>query len=174
MEQCILALLRQAAATAAGLECKLFKGRAALADWKLVAEGRVVDSDGVQVCLQHAWPRLPRMRFLPAALQVENVWKTWSWNTIIGSLSHDSQLDWYLSLIDWPPGAEGSATLPAPTGSVELHHIFLDKRVRIFEPLWTVLPSSKAILPLLWKLKPRHPYLLYTASELSPELRSVG
>ena len=107
-------------------------------------------------------------------MQVDNVWKTWSWNTIIGSLSHDSQLDWYLSLIDWPPGLPTAATLAPPTGSVELHHIFLDKRVRVFEPLWTVLPSSKAILPLLWKLKPRHPYLLYTAFELTPQLRSMG
>ncbi|RLO04122.1 hypothetical protein DYB28_008029 [Aphanomyces astaci] len=38
--------------------------------------------------------------------------------------------------------------------------ILLHESVRVFEPLWTLLPSSKAILPVLSKLYPSHPYLL--------------
>lgn len=111
----------------------------------------------------------------PCPFQIENVWKTWSWNTIVASVTDDAQLDWYQSLIDWPPvrPADAPPAVP-PTGPVALHHVFLDKRVRVFEPLWTILPSSKAILPILWKLAPRHPYLLHTTTELQPAMRTAG
>ncbi|WP_172902749.1 glutathionylspermidine synthase family protein, partial [Escherichia coli] len=32
----------------------------------------------------------------------------------------------------------------------------------VFEPLWTVIPGNKAILPILWSLFPHHRYLLDT------------
>src|SRR5947199_10084621 len=31
------------------------------------------------------------------------------------------------------------------------------------EPAWKMLLSNKALLPILWKLYPRHPYLLETS-----------
>jgi hypothetical protein len=69
--------------------------------------------------------------FTPCTFQIENVWKTWSWNTIVASVTDDAQLDWYQSLIDWPPvrSADAPPAVP-PTGPVALHHVFLDKRVR--------------------------------------------
>ncbi|KAF0697738.1 hypothetical protein As57867_011547, partial [Aphanomyces stellatus] len=38
--------------------------------------------------------------------------------------------------------------------------------VRVFEPLWTVLPSSKAILPILNQLAPDNPYLLRSSFDV--------
>ena len=29
----------------------------------------------------------------------------------------------------------------------------------VFEPLWTLITSNKAILPILWDMMPEHPYL---------------
>ncbi len=44
----------------------------------------------------------------------------------------------------------------------------------VFEPLWTLIPSNKAILPVLWSLFPDHPYLLDTTFELTDTLRAKG
>jgi glutathionylspermidine amidase/synthetase len=44
----------------------------------------------------------------------------------------------------------------------------------VFEPLWTLIPSSKAILAVLWSLHPNHPYLLKSSFELTPELQASG
>ena len=44
----------------------------------------------------------------------------------------------------------------------------------VFEPLWTLIPSNKAILPVLWTLFPNHPLLLNSAFELSEELEATG
>ena len=38
--------------------------------------------------------------------------------------------------------------------------VLLRKNVMVFEPLWTLIPSNKAILPILWSLFPNHKYLL--------------
>jgi glutathionylspermidine amidase/synthetase len=40
--------------------------------------------------------------------------------------------------------------------------------------LWTLIPSNKAILPVLWQLFPNHPYLLETAFELTTSLQETG
>lgn len=147
----------RSAALAAGVDCApLVVGREGLRAWAFAADGSVTDGAGAPVL---------------------NVWKTWAWNTIIEGAS-DADIDWFASLMDWPPraktAAETAPAVPPPTGAVGLHHVLLDRRVRTFEPLWTVLPSSKAILPLLWTVAPGHPYLLRAAAELTPELSAGG
>jgi glutathionylspermidine amidase/synthetase len=52
--------------------------------------------------------------------------------------------------------------------------VLLRKNVMVFEPLWTLIPSNKAILPVLWSLFPNHKYLLNTAFELNDELLQTG
>ncbi|ETV96560.1 hypothetical protein H310_10270 [Aphanomyces invadans] len=71
---------------------------------------------------------------------VRNVWKTWAWQTVI------SQYE----------AGNGAAS----SGHVQVMDVMLHPSVRVFEPLWTVLPSSKAILPILSQLAPDNPYLL--------------
>ena len=46
--------------------------------------------------------------------------------------------------------------------------------MRVFEPLWTLIPSNKAILPVLWQLFPGHPFLLETQLELTESLKQSG
>lgn len=142
------------AAEEAGVTCKVTVGRAALSSWSFDAEGRVLDADG---------------------LRVDNVWKTFNWNTVIGTLGPQSDIDWHLSHVEFPASArEGLGPIITPTGTPTLHHFLIDPRVRVFEPLWTVLPASKAILPLLWVIAPRHPFLLNSAFQVTPELAASG
>ncbi|RHZ16667.1 hypothetical protein DYB31_010115 [Aphanomyces astaci] len=73
---------------------------------------------------------------------LRNVWKTWAWQTVI------SQYE------------ARNAGAAATSGVVQVMDVMLHPSVRVFEPLWTVLPSSKAILPILTQLAPDNPYLL--------------
>ncbi|RHZ06367.1 hypothetical protein DYB26_014554, partial [Aphanomyces astaci] len=73
---------------------------------------------------------------------LRNVWKTWAWQTVI------SQYE------------ARNAGAAATSGAVQVMDVMLHPSVRVFEPLWTVLPSSKAILPILTQLAPDNPYLL--------------
>lgn len=78
------------------------------------------------------------------------VWKTWAWETALDQLREES---------------ENTTDKPA---TPRLMDILLRKEVMVFEPLWTIIPSNKAILPVLWELFPDHPYLLdsqYTLTE---------
>jgi glutathionylspermidine amidase/synthetase len=140
--------LLQAAATAAGVDCKLVVGRTALADWSFGPDGRVLDAEGVPV---------------------RSVWKTWSWQTVMDAAS-DADVAHCVGLL----GCGACAAPPPGVTRPGLQHVLLDPRVRVFEPLWTVLPSSKAILPLLWRLNPHHPALLQSTLELTPELVTAG
>jgi len=49
--------------------------------------------------------------------------------------------------------------------------VLLRRDVRVFEPLWTLIPSNKAILAVLWQLYPNHPHLLNSQFELTDDLR---
>ncbi|KID02365.2 bifunctional glutathionylspermidine amidase/synthase [Hafnia alvei] len=95
---------------------------------------------------------------------VNCVWKTWAWETALDQLREESE-------------AEHSA-LPIRTGhpenSVRLIDVLLRPEVMVFEPLWTVIPSNKAILPVLWSLFPHHRYLLDADFELNAELEQSG
>ncbi|MEZ5557528.1 MAG: glutathionylspermidine synthase family protein [Pseudomonadales bacterium] len=52
--------------------------------------------------------------------------------------------------------------------------VLLRPEVMVFEPLWTLIPSNKAILPILWQLFANQRYLLKSAYELSDEIRANG
>ena len=88
---------------------------------------------------------------------VSCVWKTWAWETALDQLREESEAD--------------HAALPIRTGhpknAVRLIDVLLRPEVMVFEPLWTVIPSNKAILPVLWSLFPHHRYLLNAELEQS-------
>ena len=79
------------------------------------------------------------------------VWKTWAWETALDQLRQESE----------------STGQPA---SPRLMDVLLRKDVLVFEPLWTIIPSNKAILPVLWELFPNHPYLLDSQYELNEQM----
>ncbi|UMX66824.1 glutathionylspermidine synthase family protein [Klebsiella pneumoniae] len=70
--------------------------------------------------------------------------------------------------------AEEYAAVPIRTGhpqnEVWLIDVPLRPEVLVFEPLWTVIPGNKAILPVLWSLFLHHRYLLDTDFEVNDEL----
>jgi len=81
--------------------------------------------------------------------QIRWVWKTWAWETALDQLREESECN-------------------VKSATPRLMDILLRKEVMVFEPLWTIIPSNKAILPVLWELFPDHPYLLdsqYTLTE---------
>lgn len=100
---------------------------------------------------------------------IDNIWKTWAWRTIIDSLAAVNDLDYYVDLLD-----DKSHQAPKPTGPPQLYHATLDHRVRVFEPLWTILPASKAILPILCRIRPGHPFLIRSSYELTEEMKASG
>lgn len=93
---------------------------------------------------------------------VRTIWKTWSWRTVVAQLEAEGE----------PKGelGQGAASRRAPS----LADVLLHPRARTFEPLWTLIPSSKAILPVLWKLFPRHPCLLEAHFCLTPHYFRSG
>ncbi|WP_273047646.1 bifunctional glutathionylspermidine amidase/synthase [Pseudoalteromonas sp.] len=107
--------------------------------------GNIVDADGAQLSY---------------------VWKTWSWETALDQIREECEAD--QSLADnFEPQLQAGET-------PRLADVLLRKNVMVFEPLWTLIPSNKAILPILWSLFPNHKYLLNTAFELNDELLQTG
>lgn len=97
--------------------------------------------------------------------EVNCVWKTWAWETVLEQLRAECE-------------AEPPAALPIRTGEadhqVRLMDVLLRPEVMVFEPLWTVIPGNKAILPVLWSLFPHHKYLLDTDFTINEELQQTG
>ncbi|ASV56855.1 Glutathionylspermidine synthase [Lelliottia jeotgali] len=95
---------------------------------------------------------------------VNCVWKTWAWETAIEQVREVSETEY--------------AAVPIRTGhpqkEVRLIDVLLRPEVLVFEPLWTVIPGNKAILPVLWQLFPNHRYLLDTDFEVNELLSKTG
>ena len=96
--------------------------------------------------------------------QVRCVWKTWAWETVLEQLRQE-----YEEHENAPPIRTGQ-----PDEKVRLIDVLLRPEVLVFEPLWTLIPSNKAILPVLWSLFPGHRYLLEAEFEPTEHLRRNG
>lgn len=94
------------------------------------------------------------------------VWKTWAWETALDEIrtlleqaeSRPSRYE--------PDRRRGTA--------LQLSDVLFQKEVMVFEPLWTLIPSNKAILPVLWTLFPNHPLLLEASFVLEDSLKARG
>ncbi|MCB1668054.1 MAG: bifunctional glutathionylspermidine amidase/synthase [Pseudomonadales bacterium] len=87
--------------------------------------------------------------------QVRWVWKTWAWETALDQIRDESEVE-------------------NRQGNICLSDVLLKDNIMVYEPLWSLIPSNKAILPVLWSLFPNHPLLLNTAFELTEELKASG
>jgi len=94
------------------------------------------------------------------------VWKTWAWETALDQIRAECEDD-EERLRNYRAGE-------LRAGTPRLVDVLLRPEVMVYEPLWTLIPSNKAILPVLWQLFPGHPYLLNTAHELTDDLRQKG
>jgi len=84
------------------------------------------------------------------------IWKTWAWETALDQLRDTGEL------------------APETTNDLHLKDILFNASTLCFEPLWTLIPSNKAILPILWQLFPNHPHLLNSAFECTEALQQAG
>ncbi len=97
---------------------------------------------------------------------IDWVWKTWAWETALDQIRDQiSEDDENLRL---------HKTIDRLTTPPRLVDVLLRPEVMVFEPLWSLIPSNKAILPVLWMLYPDHPYLLNTGFDLTEELSQSG
>jgi glutathionylspermidine amidase/synthetase len=92
------------------------------------------------------------------------VWKTWAWETALNQLREEEKAN----ANHQQTRGLGSAAGP------NLSDVLLNDQIMVYEPLWTLIPSNKAILPVLWSLFPNHPLLLNTSFELTDELIATG
>ncbi len=88
---------------------------------------------------------------------IKQIWKTWSWETAMEQLRRELN--------------GGNLNKPH---KINLAEILLHEDTLIYEPLWTVVTSNKAMLPFLWELYPNHPYLLNTKFMLNNDLIKSG
>ncbi|HKJ24342.1 MAG TPA: bifunctional glutathionylspermidine amidase/synthase [Myxococcota bacterium] len=102
----------------------------------------------------------------PQGDRIRWVWKSWAWETALDQIRSECEDD-PRRLESYRPGERHD-------GPVRLVDVLLRGEVMVFEPLWTLVPSNKAILPVLWSLFPNHPYLLATSFQLDDELRTRG
>jgi len=108
-------------------------------------DGWVCDADGVRI----KW-----------------VWKTWAWETALDQIREDLDDD----AEDLRLHRKVDHRLHKP----RLVDVLLRPEVMVFEPLWTLIPSNKAILPVLNAMYPNNRYLLDSRFELTDELRRSG
>ncbi|GET89838.1 trypanothione synthetase, putative [Leishmania tarentolae] len=96
-------------------------------------------------------------------VRVRNVWKTWMWESAIS--------DYYAAQEE-----RGKNWKPSPKDKVRLCDLLLgdDWEILYFEPMWKVIPSNKAILPMIYHNHPQHPAILKAEYELTDELRKYG
>lgn len=82
------------------------------------------------------------------------VWKTWAWETALDQLRK----------------TKGEKDMV----SLRLADVLFHRNVIVFEPLWTLVTSNKAMLPVLWDMFPKNKYLLASEFELTDPLRASG
>ncbi len=104
----------------------------------------IIDPDGTPICC---------------------VWKTWAWETALDQLRAECEDE------DCRPVLRAAVdTRQAP----RLMDVLLRSEIKVFEPFWTLIPSNKAILPILWQIFPDHPYLLNTQFDLTEDFNQRG
>jgi glutathionylspermidine amidase/synthetase len=107
-----------------------------------------------------AWNRSGRV-IDADGVEIKWVWKTWAWETALDQLRVECEVG------DYP---FDTIRKHAP----RLVDVLFNKEVMVFEPLWTLIPSNKAILPIMWSEFPNHRYLLEAQFSLTNHLLDRG
>jgi glutathionylspermidine amidase/synthetase len=132
----------------AGIPCKIIHG---LENMVWGPDGHVVDADGDRI---------------------RAVWKVWAWETALEQIRVECEYD-QQRLTDYcfRSSREQRKEQNRPP---RLSDVLLQPEVLVYEPLWTLIPSNKAILPILWELFPESPYLLESHFTLTDSLKKNG
>ncbi|WP_416899981.1 MAG: glutathionylspermidine synthase family protein [Minwuia sp.] len=94
------------------------------------------------------------------------VWKTWAWETALDEIRED--------LAEDEENLRLHRTIDRATQPPRLVDVLLREDVMVFEPLWALVTSNKAILPIVREMFPSSRFLLNTGYELTDELRASG
>jgi len=89
-------------------------------------------------------------------VKIQNVWKTWSWQTAIDQVTSEE----LTNLLENEEQIESNLIHRDITQQLRLIDVLFHYKLRVFEPIWTLLPTNKAILPIMSKLSHNHPYIL--------------
>ncbi|CAF3771779.1 unnamed protein product [Rotaria sordida] len=98
---------------------------------------------------------------------VTMIWKLWMWDTIFNdyfNVQKERGLD-----VD-----NGTHWIPTNGEHPHICDIFLNDQIQVIEPLWKVITSNKALLPILWSMYPNHPHLLRSEWTLTDTLKCSG
>jgi glutathionylspermidine amidase/synthetase len=95
-------------------------------------------------------------------IPIKQVWKTWAWETALDQIRNEIKEQNTADII--------LDTCAAP----RLVDVLLRPGVMVHEPLWTLIPSNKAILPVMWELFTDNRYLLNSQFELTDALLKSG
>ena len=101
----------------------------------------------------------------PDGTPIRFVWKTWAWETALDQIRAECEEDDSHPVLRTAEDAH-----PSP----RLVDVLLRPDIMVFEPFWTLIPSNKAILPILWQIFPDHPYLLNSQFELTEDFNQRG
>jgi len=102
----------------------------------------------------------------PDGVEIRWVWKTWAWETALDQIRAECEDD-ERKLHEY----RFDQVRAVPPRLVD---VLLREQVMVFEPLWTLIPSNKAILQVLWALFPDCPYLLESHFECADSLLEQG
>lgn len=102
----------------------------------------------------------------PDGLKINWVWKTWAWETALDQIREECGDD--------PEKLNRYKADEKREGPPRLVDVLLRSDVMVYEPLWTLIPSNKAISPVMWEMFPDYPYLLESAFELTETLAASG
>jgi glutathionylspermidine amidase/synthetase len=91
---------------------------------------------------------------------VRLVWKLWTWDTIIQD---------YIDI-----NKEHDVNNDHSTKHPRISDILLHEQINVIEPLWKVITSNKALLPVLCQMYPNHPNLLQSEWNLTNELKQIA
>ena len=96
---------------------------------------------------------------------IRYVWKTWAWETALEQIRAECEAD------DARPRLRTGADASQQPRLVD---VLLRPEVMVYEPFWTLILSNKAMLPLLWRIFPDHPYLLNSQYDLTGDFDQSG
>lgn len=99
-------------------------------------------------------------------LPIAWVWKTWAWETALDQIRHDLDED--------EENLRLHKTIDRKTQPPRIVDVLLREGVMVFEPLWTLVTSNKAIMPVVKQMFPSSRFLLNTSFELTDDLKRRG
>tara|TARA_R110002110_G_scaffold106707_11_gene267382 strand:+ start:273 stop:2171 length:1899 start_codon:yes stop_codon:yes gene_type:complete len=99
-------------------------------------------------------------------LPIRWVWKTWAWETALDQIREQLEED--------AENLRLHRIIDHATQRPRLVDVLLREEVMVYEPLWTLITSNKAILPVIRSMFPSSRFLLDTHYDLTEELRRSG